>query len=339
MTKKEFDVVGIGNAIVDILAYTTDEFLNTHALHKGSMTLVDEKKAQQLYKKMGTATECSGGSAANTITGLASLGASAAFIGRVKKDQMGDIFRHDMKSLGVHYSTPPATSGKPTAQCLVFVTHEGTSKIKGKNAERTMATYLGASTQITKEDIDPEIIKNSKITYIEGYLWDEAKAKEAVREAIKIAHAHDRKVAFSLSDAFCVQRHKDEFLALLDEGHIDILFANEKEAAALSGEKDTRKQLFWFTGKCDVVALTRSEKGSYIITRGGYVHSIEAERVDEVYDVTGAGDLYAAGVLYGIVTGMDLDKAGRLGALSAAEVVKYLGGRTLTKLSTLLENL
>jgi sugar/nucleoside kinase (ribokinase family) len=339
MTVHDFDVVGIGNAIVDILAYTDEAFLKSHNLHKGHMTLVDEKAAARLYDAMGTATECSGGSVANTVTGMASLGAKTAFIGKIKSDQFGEIFRHDMTGLGVYYNTWPADTGKSTAQCLVFVTHDGASKIRGRNAERTMATFLGASTQLTKEDIDADVIKGSKVTYIEGYLWDEKRAQDAVMEAIKIAHEHDRKVAFSLSDPFCVERHKDEFLRLINDGHIDILFANEKEATALVKEKDIRKILYWFSGKVDAAAITRSEKGSYIATRGGYIYAIEPERVDEVYDVTGAGDLYAAGVLYGFVTGLEWDKAGRLGALCAAEVIKYLGGRPLTDLSKLPEKL
>jgi sugar/nucleoside kinase (ribokinase family) len=339
MTTHDFDVVGIGNAIVDILAYTDDGFLQKHNLNKGSMTLVDEKTAKRLYADMGTATECSGGSVANSVTGLASLGAKSAFIGKIKHDQFGEIFRHDLTGQGVYYNTWPSEAGKATAQCLVFVTHEGASKVKGRNAERTMATFLGASTEMTKEDIDPEVIKGAKVTYIEGYLWDEKNAQDAVMEAIRIAHASGRKVAFSLSDPYCVGRHKEEFLKLIHEGHIDILFANEKEAIALSGEKDIRKILYWFTGKCDAVAVTRSDKGSYIVTRGGYIYAIEPERVDEVYDVTGAGDLYAAGVLYGYVKELGWEKAGRLGALCAAEVIKYLGGRPLTDLSKLVEKL
>ena len=241
MSEKKFDVVAIGNAIVDILAYTDDAFLQKHDLTKGAMTLIDDKTAKTLYADMGTATECSGGSAANTIVGLASLGAKTAFVGKVKDDQFGDIFSHDIKNIGVHFESERSVDGPPTAQCLVLVTHEGESKIKGKNAERTMATYLGASVNITPDDVDPEVIRNSKLLYMEAYLWDHEPAREACMKAINIAHDHGKKVSFTLSDPYCVDRHREAFLDLI-ENHVDILFCNEHEIKSLYEEQDLRKE-------------------------------------------------------------------------------------------------
>lgn len=331
----KFDVLGVGNAIVDILAYTDDDFINQYQLNKGTMTLIDEKRAETLYRAMGAATECSGGSVANTITGLASLGANTAFIGKVKNDPFGTIFYRDMKGQNVHFTTPPATSGKPTAQCLVFVTrNENEGRVK--TAERTMATFLGATTQWEPGDMDMDLVAQSKVMYVEGYLWDNPEAKKAVLEAIKVAHENKRKVAFSLSDPLCVIRHREEFLELLN-GKVDILFANEKEVRALFGLTDIRKILFKLGEMCEAAAVTRSEKGSFIVTRNGEIHSIDPVLVDEVYDVTGAGDLYAAGVLYGYTHGLDWNKAGKLGSQCAAEVIKYLGARPLVKLASLLK--
>lgn len=332
----KYDVVGIGNAIVDILAYTDDAFLEKHGLHKGAMTLIDEAKAKELYGDMGTATECSGGSTANTIVGLSSLGARTAFIGKVKDDQFGDIFYHDIKNVGVDFNTKRSTKGKPTAHCLVFVTHEGESKIKGKNAERTMATYLGASTEITAADIDPKVVGSAKVIFTEGYLWDQTPSKEACMKAINAAHDHGRKVAFTLSDPLCVDRHREEFKNLV-ENHVDILFANEKEIRALYEEPDLRKVMSKIQGKCELVVITRGANGSYVVEKDGSLHTCEAEKVTDVYDVTGAGDLFASGFLYGYVNDMDRLKCARLGSLCAAEVIKYLGGRPLTELSEFVE--
>lgn len=337
MSETQFDVVGIGNAIVDILAYTSDDFLQKNGLIKSAMALVDEKKATELYKKMGTATECSGGSAANTIAGIAALGGRTAFIGKTANDQLGDIFRHDMKTLKVNFTTKPLENGPSTATCLVLVTNE--EKMQGARevmkAERTMATFLGAAREITIADIDAEIIKNSQITYLEGYLWDAEPAKTAIAKAMEIASANGRKVAFSLSDAFCVERHRAAFMDLL-ENHIDILFANESEIKSLFREKDLRMVLPVLKGICEIAVVTRSDKGSIIITKDE-IHNIEAVKVTEVYDVTGAGDLYASGFLYSLVNGFDLPKCGKLASLASAEVIKYLGGRPLTKLTELLK--
>lgn len=337
MTDTNYDVVALGNAIVDILAYTDDAFLEKHGLPKGGMTLIDEKQSKAIYAEMGTATECSGGSAGNTAAGLANLGAKTAFVGRVKDDQFGDIFSHDITKSGVNYTTPKAKKGKPTAHCLVLVTHEGESKIKGKNAERTMATYLGASTEITADDVDAAQVRDAKVTYIEGYLWDLEPAKEACRKAINAAHDNGRKVAFTLSDPFCVDRHRADFLDLV-KNHVDILFANEAEIKSLFEEQDLRSIMAKLQGMCEVVAITRGANGSYIVGSDGEIHDVQAERVDEVFDVTGAGDLYAAGFLYGYVNGWGHDRSGALGSKCATEVIKYLGGRPLTDLKELVKN-
>ncbi len=332
---EEFDIVGIGNAIVDILAYADESFLARNGLAKGAMTLIDEKKVKQLYKEMGAATECSGGSAANTIAGIASMGGKAAFIGKVADDQFGDTFRYDMKAQKVHFTTEPLKKKIATASCLVFVTgdHKGPAKPTTK-IERTMGTYLGATREISKEDIDEKLIKNSKVTYLEGYLWDQQNAKDAISKAIRIAHDNNRKVAFTLSDVFCVERHRDEFFDLI-ENSIDILFANEHEIMALYKEENLKKIYAKIQGKCEIVAVTRSEKGSVIITKDE-VHNIEPEPTT-IYDVTGAGDLYASGLLYGYVKGYPIPKCGKLASLAAAEVLKYLGARPLTKLSELIK--
>jgi sugar/nucleoside kinase (ribokinase family) len=337
MTDTKYDVVGIGNAIVDILAYTDDAFLNKHDLVKGAMTLIDDKKAHELYEDMGTATECSGGSCANSLAGLSGLGSKTAFIGKVKEDQFGDIFSHDIRNVGVDFDTAPAKEGKETAHCLVLVTHDGESKIKGKNAERTMATYLGASTGITIDDIDPEVVRGGKVLYLEGYLWDFEPAVEACMKAINIAHDHGRKVAFTLSDPFCVDRHRDKFLKLV-KNHVDILFANESEIKSLYEEQDLRKCLFKVGDDCEIAAITKGANGSMIIGANNSVYDCDAERVDDVYDVTGAGDLYAAGFLYGYVNDLGHEKSAKLGSLAAAEVIKYLGARPLTDLSNLADS-
>ncbi len=331
----KYDIVGVGNAIVDILAYTDDAFLAHHGLHKGAMTLVDIKRAKAIYKAMGTATECSGGSVANTMAGLASFGANVAFIGRIKEDAFGEIFKHDMVRSNVDFPVALAKKGKDTAHCLVLVTHEGESKVKAKNAERTMATYLGASIELSEEDIDPEVIKSAKITYLEGYLWDNAATRNAAMKAIHIAKEAGNKVGFTLSDPLCVGRHREAFIELV-ENHLDILFANEKEAKALFNEPDIRKILYKLHGKCEVVAVTRSAKGSIILVRDQGIFNVEAEKVHDVYDVTGAGDLYASGFLYGYVRRLPWEQCGKLGSIAAAQVIQYLGGRPLVDLSKFL---
>jgi sugar/nucleoside kinase (ribokinase family) len=331
---EQYDVVGLGNAIVDVLAYTEDSFLHDNQLPKGGMTLIDAERASQLYKIMGAATECSGGSAANTLAGIASLGGKAAFIGKVAKDQMGKIFRHDMNATGVHFTTPPLLGEVSTAQCLVMVTNDAATK----HTERTMATYLGACKHISPIDIDAALIEASKVTYLEGYLWDEQPAKRAIEKAIEVAHAAKKKVSFTLSDAFCVERHREEFWNMIKRRQIDILFANEREACALAEVSDMNQAITKLQGTCEIVAITRSEKGSVILTKNDAL-TVPAAPVSEVFDVTGAGDLYAAGFLYGYTHDLSLEKCGKLGSLAAGEIIKYLGARPMSKLSPLVEKL
>jgi len=317
MTKPSFDVVGIGNAIVDVLAHVEDSLLEAQGITKGAMTLIDAARAVSLYEVMGPAIEASGGSAANTIAGIASLGGRAGFIGRVKNDQLGQIFAHDIRALGVHYTTPFAEDGPPTARCLIMVTSEG---------QRSMNTFLGASQALGPEDVDPALIKDAAIVYLEGYLWDPPEAKHAFRKAMDIAKAAGRKVAFSLSDSFCVARYRAEFRALIDEARIDILFANEHEILSLYEVSSFDDALQEVRGKVPVAALTRSEKGS-VVLRGDEVHVIDPEPVARVVDSTGAGDLYAAGFLHGFAKGRDLKSCGRLASLCAAETLAHLGPR------------
>lgn len=333
MTENQLDVVGIGNAIVDVLAYTDESFLDKHSLPKGGMTLIDAPRAVSLYKEMGAATECSGGSAANTLAGVASLGGTGGFIGKVADDAMGKIFRHDMNATGVKFTSQPLLGNVATAQCLVLVTHDEETR----HAERTMATYLGACKHITPIDIDEALIARGQVTYLEGYLWDEPPAKRAIERAIAVAHAHKRKVSFTLSDAFCVERHRAEFMELA-KGSVDILFSNEREIGALLEESTTSKAIEKAKGLCPVVVVTRSEKGSVVITKDT-IFEVPAAPVKEVVDVTGAGDLYAAGFLYGYTRNMPLDVCGKIGGLAAAEIIQYLGARPMSKLKPLLEKL
>jgi sugar/nucleoside kinase (ribokinase family) len=325
MTKS--DVVGVGNAIVDILAQVDDSFLEKHGLTKASMALIDEQEAYTLYDDMPPAMEKSGGSAANTLAGIASFGGSAAFIGKVKEDELGAIFGHDLRAVGVHYDTAPATEGAATAKCLISITPD---------AERTMSTFLGATKEITVGDIDEDIIANSKVTYLEGYLWDEPAAKEAMRRAVDIARKNDRKVALSLSDAFCVDRHRDEFLGLIKEG-VDILFANEAEVKCLFEDEDMDVCIDKIRGFSEIVAITLGSKGSIII-HGDNVENIAAGSGLNVIDTTGAGDLYASGFLFGYTHGYNFAQCGRLASLSASEIIQHIGARPESKLSDLIKD-
>ncbi len=326
MDDTPLDVVGIGNAIVDVLAHTDDDFLERHGLAKGAMTLIDADQATTLYDSMGPGIEMSGGSAANTLAGLASLGGFGAFFGKVRDDQLGEVFRHDITAAGIAYYTMPATDGGATARCLVLVTPD---------AQRTMGTYLGASAEFGPEDVDGDTVEKAKITYLEGYLFDPPKAKEAFRKAAEIAHGAGRKVALTLSDPFCVERYRDEFRDLVD-GHIDILFANEAEIVSLYQARDFDEALQQVRGMCEIAALTRSEKGSMIVA-GDEVHIIDAEPVGRVVDTTGAGDLYAAGFLYGLTNGHTLAESGRIGAIAAGEIISHMGARSETPLADLVK--
>lgn len=313
---REFGVLGIGNAIVDVLAHADDAFLTTHDLAKGTMTLIDTARAEELYAHMGSAVECSGGSAANTIAGFASLGGHPAYIGKVRDDVLGQVFMHDIRAAGVTFDTAPATDGLPTARCLIFVTSD---------AQRTMQTFLGASATLGPEDVNPAIVEAARITFLEGYLWEQPAAKEAFLKAADIAHGAGRKVAFTLSDPFCVERHRAEFRDLV-ERHVDILFANQVEAMSLYQTDEFEEAVGHLRGHCDVVAVTRSELGSVVLA-GDESYRVAAEPVDHVVDTTGAGDLYAAGLLYGLSHGHDMPTCGRLASIAAGEVVSHFGAR------------
>ena len=325
MVEIRYDVTGIGNAIVDVLAHASEEFLVEHALNKGAMTLIDAEQAEQLYAAMGAGTESSGGSAANTLAGVAGLGARGCFIGKVRDDQLGGIFAHDIHAIGVDFHSEPATSGPPTARCLIMVTPD---------AARTMNTYLGACIELGPEDVDEELIAASAYTYLEGYLWDPPHAKEAFIKAMGAARAAGRKVALTLSDGFCVDRHRAEFLDLV-EHHVDILFANEDEIISLYQVADFDDALQHVRGHCEIAALTRSEKGSLIVA-GDEVHLIDAEPGAQVIDTTGAGDLYAAGFLTGLAQGRGLHDCGRMGGIAAAEVISHMGARPEVDLKELM---
>jgi len=324
MAEKIYDVVGIGNAIVDIIARCDEGFLTKHDLAKGFMRLIDAHEAARLYEAMGPAIERSGGSAANTIAGLASFGAKCGFIGRVAADQFGGIFRHDIRSQEVAYETAPATEGAPTARCLILVTPDG---------ERTMNTFLGASVGFTPEDLDAAMLGAARIVYLEGYLFDKEEAKAAFRQAAKEAKKAGAKVALSLSDAFCVDRHRADFQAFVREG-ADIVFANEKEITSLYEVNSFDEAADAALQDCEMAVLTRSEAGSVIVA-AGETTEIAAWPVQEVVDVTGAGDLYAAGFLYGLTRGASLAECGRLGSLAAAEVIGHIGARPETPLRKL----
>lgn len=322
---RKFDVLGIGNAIVDVIAHADDVFLSQNGLAKGAMTLIDADAAEGLYRRMGSAVESSGGSAANTIAGLAALGGRGAFIGKVRNDQLGGIFAHDIRALGVDFATAAATHGAPTARCLIFVTPD---------AQRTMQTFLGASATLGPADINAAQVRAAAITYLEGYLWDPPPAKEAFEKAATIAHEAGNMVALSLSDAFCVDRHRADFLRLV-EGYVDILFANEAEIKSLYQVDDFDSALQRVRGHCQIAALTRSEKGSVVIS-GDEVHVIDAVKVPKVVDTTGAGDLYAAGFLFGLTQGRPLHDCGRIGAICAGEIISHFGARPESPLSDLV---
>ncbi|MFP6759554.1 MAG: adenosine kinase [Alphaproteobacteria bacterium] len=325
MPQPELDVVGIGNAIVDVISHAEDEFLDAHALPKGGMTLIDDDQANRLYAAMGPGIESSGGSAANTIAGIASFGGQTAFIGKIRDDQLGEVFSHDIRSLGVRFDSLAADEGAATARCLILVTPD---------AQRTMNTFLGACIELGPEDVDPSLIEGAKVTYLEGYLWDPPRAKDAFRKAVEIAHAAGRKVALTLSDAFCVDRYRDEFRALV-AGGVDIVFANEAELLSLYEVTSFDEGLQAIRGDCEVAALTRGENGSVIVS-GDAVHVVDAAPVSRLVDTTGAGDLFAAGFLHGYTAGKDLAASGTLGSLAAAEVISHFGARPDVPLRALL---
>jgi sugar/nucleoside kinase (ribokinase family) len=326
---QDLDVVGIGSAIVDVIAQADDEFLIRHDMVKGSMRLIEtEEEAERLYDAMGPAVEMSGGSCANTMAGLAGLGGAGAFVGIVKDDLLGEVFTHDIRSIGVEYPISPATDGAATARCLIIVTPD---------AQRTLNTYLGAASGLTADHIDTALIDRARVVYLEGYLWDLETAKKAMVAAMQAAAASGARVAFTLSDGFCVDRHRPEFLDLV-EHHVDILFANEAEICSLYEVEEFDDALQHVRGHCEIACLTRSEKGSVIVA-GDEVHVVDTHPVEHVVDTTGAGDLYAAGFLYGFTHGHDLATSGRVGAAAAAEVISHVGARPETDLRALVADL
>ncbi|MEH2481070.1 sugar/nucleoside kinase (ribokinase family) [Nitrobacteraceae bacterium AZCC 2146] len=325
MTSAKYDVLGIGNAIFDVLVQTDEGFLASHGMTKGGMALIDEARALAVYKAMGPATEMSGGSAANTIVGIASLGARAAYVGKVKDDQIGKLYSHDIRAAGVAFETSASSAGPATGCSYILVTPDG---------ERTMNTYLGAAQDLMPDDIDPAQIAASSIVYLEGYLWDPKNAKDAFLKASKIAHDADRQVALTLSDAFCVDRYREEFLQLMRSGTVDVIFANESELHSLYQTSDVDTALGQLRKDVRLGVVTRSEKGCMVASKEGVVE-VPAFPIDKLVDTTGAGDLFAAGFLFGMVRGAGHENAGRLGALAAAEVIQHIGARPQVSLKEL----
>ncbi|WP_067113078.1 adenosine kinase [Sphingopyxis granuli] len=317
-----FDVVAIGNAIVDVIARADDALIAAEGLVKGSMRLIDAAEAARLYEAMGPAVEMSGGSAANTLAGMAALGRRCAFIGQVADDQLGGVFTHDLRTLGVAYDTPPLAGGAPTARCLILVTPDG---------QRTMNTFLGASHLLGREMIDEALIAASDILYLEGYLWDPPLSRAAMRRAIDVARAAGGKVAFTLSDAFIIDRHGEDFRALIAEGLFDILFANEVEICALAEETDFEAAVARIAPQVPLLVVTRSEKGAIALT-GGTRTEVKAEPIDAVVDTTGAGDLFAAGFLAGHAEGRPVADCLTMGAVCAREIIAQVGPRAQTDL-------
>jgi sugar/nucleoside kinase (ribokinase family) len=325
MTATKYDVLGIGNAIFDVLVQTDERFLEQHGMTKGGMSLIDEDRATAIYRDMGPATEMSGGSAANTIVGVANLGARAAYIGKVRDDQIGRLYTHDIRAAGVAFETKPAAGGPATGCSYILVTPDG---------ERTMNTYLGAAQELTPSDIDADQVAASAFVYLEGYLWDPKNAKEAFVKAAMIAHKANRQVALTLSDAFCVDRYRDEFLQLMRSGTVDLVFANEAELHSLYQTSDFETALKQLRSDIALAAVTRSEKGCVVVSKEG-VTAVPAFPIEKIVDTTGAGDLFAAGFLFGLSRGVGHETAGRLGALAAAEVIQHIGARPQASLKDL----
>jgi sugar/nucleoside kinase (ribokinase family) len=327
MTNARYDVLGIGNAIVDVIARADDDFLVRQGMHKGAMTLIDEERARHIYDAMGPAIEASGGSAANTIHGVASLGARASFVGKVRDDALGQVFAHDIRAAGVAFDTPPAFDGPSTARCYVLVTPDG---------QRTMNTYLGAAQDLHPKDIDTDAIAGAAITYLEGYLWDPKNAKDAFLKAAKIAHDAQRMVALTLSDAFCVGRYRAEFLDLVRSKTVDLLFANESELHSLYETSDFDTAVVALRKDAKLAVVTRSEKGCIVVTREKTT-AVPAAPIERLVDTTGAGDLFAAGFLFGVARGRDHATSAKLGAMAAAEIIQHIGARPERSLKSLAQ--
>lgn len=326
MSEPRYDVIAIGNAIVDVVASCSDELIEELAMPKGGMSLIDAGQADDLYDAMGPAREISGGSAANTLAGLSALGAQCAFVGQVADDQLGKVFAHDIRAVGIDYDTPPREGEPSTARCLIFVTPDG---------QRTMNTFLGASQFLPADALDEEAIGGASILYLEGYLWDPEEPRAAMRRAIETAKNAGRKVAFTLSDAFVIARYGDDFRALINDGLIDILFANEVELGAITGEEDFEAGLAQLAAKVPTLVVTRSEKGAVSISNGTRAE-VAAEPIDHVMDTTGAGDLFAAGFLAGFVKDQPLATCLKMGAVAAAEIISHYGARPIADLKALM---
>jgi len=323
MPETQYDVLNIGNAIFDIMAYADDDLLVGQNLVKGSMRLIDAGEADRLYDLMGPAIETSGGCAGNTAAGIASFGGNAAFIGKVAEDQFGTLYRHDMRAIGVDFDTSPLIGGAPTARSMILVTPDG---------ERTMNTYLGACQELTNADIDVKTVEAAAITYLEGYLWDPPQAKDAFRRAAEIAHNAGRLVSLTLSDSFCVDRFRDEFLHLIRNGTIDILLANESEVRSLYQSSDFETGVKALQRDCRIAAVTMGAEGAMVVTKSG-LEKVSAAPVETVVDTTGAGDLFASGFLFGLARDMPLSDAARLGTLAASEVIGHIGPRPAASLA------
>ncbi len=330
MSSPKYGVVAVGNALVDVLAQTSEEFIaeqkEKHGMEKGAMTLIEEERAADLYAQMQDPVQTSGGSAANTMAGYASFGGQGGFIGKVADDMLGQVFSNDIRGLGLHFNTTPLIGGPETGRCMILITPD---------AQRTMNTFLGASIEIHADDVDQDLINNAQITYLEGYLFDRDQAKQAFIRAAETAHAAGHRVALSLSDPFCVDRHRSDFLRLV-ENHVDILFANEDEIKSLFMQDNFDDAASAVSEHVEVAVLTRGAQGAVIRSKGKSIE-IAAEPVAKVIDTTGAGDQFAAGFLYGYTEGKDLAECGRLGAIAAAEVISHIGPRPEVNLSELAE--
>ncbi len=321
----QFDVVGIGNALVDVIAHATDDFLDANALVKGSMTLIETERAVELYAALDTAVEMSGGSAANTMCGIASLGGSAAYIGKVNGDDLGEVFGHDLRAVGVAFRGRSHGLPTPTGRCVIVVTPD---------AERTMNTYLGVSSYLNVDDIDDRAVAEGKVLYMEGYLFDRDDAKAAFRHASRIAHRNRRLVSFTLSDSFCVDRHRTDFRSLVRD-EVDSRFGNEDELLSLYEIDSFDEAIDIVRGECDLTAVTRGSSGCVIVTADELLE-VPAVPVDAVLDTTGAGDLFAAGFLHGLTSGLGLAECGHRGSVAASEVISHVGPRPLVELRTLI---
>ena len=323
----EYDVVGIGNALVDVIAHADDSFIHRQELVKGSMTLIDTDRAVQLYAALGSAIEMSGGSAANTVCGVSSFGGRAAYIGKVGHDDLGDVFGHDMLAVGVHFSPGRKLDGVATGRCIIVVTPD---------AQRTMNTYLGVSSFMEPHDIDTELVASGKVLYMEGYLFDRDDAKRAFRHAARVAHEAGREVSLSLSDSFCVDRHRDDFRALVDD-EVDTLFGNEHELLSLYELDNFEAAIAAIRRDSSLAVITRGPLGATVISRSDII-DVPAEHVPHVVDTTGAGDLFASGFLFGYTRGLSLRESGRLGSLAAGEVISHVGPRPLIELHSLIDS-